>query len=459
MTLTVGIDIGTTSVKAVVAGDDGTIVGRVRLPHRLVIPSPNRMEHDAREAWWQGPRRAWLALASPEVEAVAVAAMVPALTAVGDHGRPVGAGLLYGDERGQEADTAGAGGEGASGDPAANGETLAFLRWLAAAHPDAAGYWHPQAVANRALGGDAAVDFGSAFASGPLLCSSGWDGEACRERGAGPHQLPAIRMFGEAIGEVAVGPTRGAIIGGGGVDAFCEQIVAGVEEVGDVLVVCGSTLVVWAVAEGWPACSGLWTVPYHLPGRAMVGGPSNAGGLFLDWVDRTIAPSERVVSGDNGGMDPAAVPVWWPYLRGERAPLFDATLRGALAGLDLTQGPAQLRRAAYEASAFAARHLIDRSAAVTGRYPRRLVATGGGTRVRGWMQALADVVGVPVHPLAVAEGAALGAAFLARMAAGAETVAEDASRWGVTGRPVEPHPDWVKPAAERYQRYLVGPTV
>lgn len=478
MTLTVGIDIGTTAVKAVAADERGAIVARARLPHRLLVPSPNRMEHDAAEAWWDGPRRAWATLGGPHVEAVAVAAMVPALTAVGGDGRPIGPGLLYGDERGQAhlsgeppgdpADGAGngAGGTGnpagstwapgrETGDPRTTHETAGFLRWLAAEIPGAAGYWPAQAVANRSLGGHAAVDLGSAFSSGALFNASGWDGDYCRACGVGVEQLPGVRMFGEVVGEVRHGPGKGAVIGAGSVDAFCEQLVAGVERAGDVLVVCGSTLVVWAVAEGWPEAEGLWTLPYHLPQRAVVGGASNAGGLFLDWVDRVVAPAERAVAGDNSG-DPAAVPVWWPYIRGERAPLFDPSRRAGLAGLDLTQGPFQLRRAAYEASAFAARSLIDRAARATGHFPQRVVATGGGTRVRGWMQALADVIGVPVHPLAVAEGAALGAAYLARMAAGLETTIEGAARWGLTAPPFEPDPRWVGPAGERYQRYLAG---
>lgn len=447
--MTVGIDIGTTSVKAVVATGDGAIVSRIRLPHRLIVPSAKRMEHDAADAWWDGPRRAWAALASPDVGALAVSAMVPSLAPVGSGGKPVGPGLLYGDERGAE-------GNGYErGDPSTTHETVGFLRWLAGAYPEAAGYWPAQAVANRALGGEGALDYGSAYSSGALFDGSGWDASYCGSCGVTPAQLPSVRMFGEVVGEVKEGAGRGALIGTGSVDAYCEQLVAGVETPGDVLVVCGSTLVVWAVAEGWPEADGLWTMPYHLPGRVMVGGASNAGGLFLDWVDRAIAPDERALSGHPDG-DPWAVPVWWPYIRGERAPLFDPGLRAAVAGIDLTQGPGQLRRAAYEASAFAARSLIDRATEATGRKPQRVVATGGGTRVKGWMQALADVTGVPVHPMVVPEGAALGAAYLARMAAGLESRIEEAARWGATGTPFEPDPAWVGPAGERYLRYLEG---
>ena len=103
MPVTVGIDIGTTSVKAVAAEDDGTVVARTRIPHRLVVPAPDQLEHDANRAWRWGPRRALAGLHRRDVKAVSVVAMVPSLTAVNKNGVPQTPGLLYGDRRGAEA--------------------------------------------------------------------------------------------------------------------------------------------------------------------------------------------------------------------------------------------------------------------------------------------------------------------------------------------------------------------
>src|SRR5581483_5022130 len=100
------------------------------------------------------------------------------------------------------------------------------------------------------------------------------------------------------------------------------------------------------------------------------------------------------------------------YIRGERVPLNDPDRRAQLVGVTVTQTPDAVMRAAWEASGFVVRHHIDLA-----RQPvQRIVATGGGTRVEGWMQALADCTGLPVHAAAEPEGAALGAAFLARQA-------------------------------------------
>ena len=99
--VTVGLDIGTTSVKAVAADADGRVVARARIPHRLHILAPSRMEHDATQAWRRGPRRALAALGQPRARALCVAAMVPSMTAVDRRGIPRAPGLLYGDERGR----------------------------------------------------------------------------------------------------------------------------------------------------------------------------------------------------------------------------------------------------------------------------------------------------------------------------------------------------------------------
>ena len=209
------------------------------------------------------------------------------------------------------------------------------------------------------------------------------------------------------------------------------------------LVLLGTTLIVWAVDTDWREVAGLDTFPHvGATGRTLVGGPSNAGGLFLDWATRLLGRPR-------GEVDPDAVPVWAPWPRGERAPVHDASPRAALHGLDLSHGPAAARRAAYEASGFVARRLID----LTGVPPRRVIVTGGGTAVGEWVQALADAVALPCQVVAVPQGAALGAAFLARMAAGLEASTADAARWARSARAVEPDPRWAGPVQARYRLF------
>jgi sugar (pentulose or hexulose) kinase len=436
--VTIGIDVGSTGVKAVIADADGCVTARVRIPHGLRVPAPNRLEHDAEEAWRRGPLAALDQLRQlghgPEVRAVAVSAMVPSLTAVDAAGTPLTPGLLYGDERGRV--------PGADNQPLpALGEAAEFLRWTAAEAPDAAGYWPAPAVANHALAGEALIDVATAATAFPLFDGTGWNPTACAHRGATVEQMPRVETIGTVAGQVR---GTGVLLGIGAIDALCEQIVAGADRDGDVLVMCGTTLIVWTTLPEARQVPGLWAIPHTTAGKSQIGGASNAGGLFLGWVDRLVGP------GDPASVEPHRVPVWSPYIRGERTPFHDPDRRAVLDALDLTHDAASLRRAAYEASGFVVRQLIE----LSGASALRILATGGGTRLQPWMQAIADATGRPVEVSAVAEGAALGAAFLARMAAGLETTIADAARWASTDRVVDPDPSWAAAIEDRYQRFL-----
>ena len=431
--VTLGVDIGTTAVKAVAADEDGRVVARTRIPHQLRVPEPDRLEHDADEAWRRGPLAALREIAGRDAKAVAVSAMVPSMTAVDSGGRPITPGLLYGDSRGRTA-TACAG-------EFLAGETAEFLRWTAREAPDAAGYWPAPAVANYALAGEAVIDVATASTAFPLFDGTGWSAEGCADCGAPVNRMPKVAMMGAPAGRVT---GTGTVLAAGAIDALCEQLVAGADREGDVLVLCGTTLIVWTTIPGANRVPGLWTIPHIAAGKSQIGGASNAGGLFLNWVDRVVVPADSTTS------NPRRVPVWLPYVRGERTPLYDPNRRGVLDGLDLTHDGAALRRAAYEASAFVVRHLIE----LSGVSVSRVVATGGGSRVGPWMQAIADATGWPVQVSAVAEGAALGAAFLARMAVGLESSMSDAARWAATERVVEPDPAWAAATQDRYGRFL-----
>lgn len=437
--VTVGIDIGTTSVKAVVADEDGNVLARARVAHDLVVAAADRLEHRPDQAWRAGAIEALAQVVGGidsglEVAGVNVSAMVPSLCAVDDAGSALTPGLLYGDSRGGVA----------GADPSQSGELVGFGRWCVQTAPDAAGLWPAQAMANHALCGEAVLDTTTAMTAVPLFDYVGWDEQVCAEIGARPEQFPRIVPGNEPASVISADlPASGAVLGGGTVDALGEQLVAGAEADGDVLVILGATLISWAVIPDWVDVDGLWTIPHSAPGKSLIGGPSNAGGLFLDWVRRLAGdapPSE----------DPAAVPVWTPYIRGERVPLHDPARRAGLHGLDLTHGPGSLIRAAQEAGGFVVRHQLE----LAGLSPQRIVATGGGVRSAGWLQALADATRLPVDVVAVPEGAALGSAFQARVVAGLETDANDARRWARTSHTVEPDASWVDPVDERYQTFL-----
>ncbi len=436
--MTVGIDIGTSSVKAVAADDDGNIIRRARVPHPFAIPTPDRFEHDARVAWFDGPRAALEGLGLDDAgiapRAVSVAAMVPSLTAVDGEERPIAPGLLYGDERGRGFE------DGAFSE---RGELGRFLGWLAGEFPTAAGFRTAQSVANAALVGVPVMSTTAAAACWPLFDFAGtWDEELVTGAGARVEQMPPLVPAGTAAGEVIGHP--GCVLEGGTIDAMGEQVVAGATEPGDVLVICGTTLIVWCVVAEPLDVPGYFPIPHTTPDRFLIGGPSNAGGLFLNWATALLAGG-----GESGPLDLDDVPLWVPYPRGERVPINDPTRRAELHGLDLTHGPRALRRAAFEAAGFVTRRLIE----VTPAPARRIVATGGGVAVADWLDTLATCTGLPVDVVAVPEGGALGAAFGARLAAGLESSLADGTRWARVARTVEPDPAALDAVAERFERW------
>ncbi len=451
-TVTAGVDVGTTSVKAVAVDQDGAVVARSRVPHAVVAPEPDVLRHDAKRAWYSGPKRAFADLAAElnagdRLAGVAVASMVPSLTAVNRRGVPVLPGLLYGDREGRPEQPS------APQDVRPVGimaDAEGFLRWASSEVPDARGYWPCQAVATYALSGLPAIDTGVTAALGPLMRAGRWDMDLIGSMGVKESQMPLVAPMGQAAGTL---PGSDIVITGGTIDALCDQIVAGANEPGDVLVIFGATLIVWAVCDEWLVAPGLVSYPHTTPERFLIGGPSNAGALFVDWA-RTLlrgaprpGPAREQLEPRLGRPD--RVPVWLPYVRGERTPFEDHTLRSNLYGLDIGSGPEAMERAAFEASGFVVRRMLDRS----GVKATRIVASGGGSRVTAWMAAVADATNLPVDAVAVPEGAALGAAFFARMAAGLETSLDNSARWAAIGRRIEPDPAWVRAAEARYARF------
>ncbi|MCY3648658.1 MAG: FGGY-family carbohydrate kinase [Acidimicrobiaceae bacterium] len=436
--VTVGIDIGTTSVKAVAADAGGTVLARARIPHRVVSADPGQFEHDPQGAWIDGVLGAWTqvgaGIAGRPVAAVTVSAMVPSMCGVDSAGTPVTVGLLYGDARGR--------GVGSKAE-ATGGEADGFARWLAGCDGVEA-LWPAQAAANRALCGVAAIDSSTAMAMTPMSDGQGWTPELLDEIGMTSEQFPAI-----SPGAAAIGERDGALVSAGTIDVLGEQLVAPCGDVGDVLVMCGTTLLPWVMTDQWIEVDRLWTFPSARAGIMAVGGASNAGGLFVDRVRALVGDpaSEDLLALDGGDL-----PVWLPYPRGERTPLHDPDRRAELLDVHVGHTSAHVLMAAYEAAGFVVRHHIE----LSGLDASRIVAVGGGTQSPAWMQALADTTGLAVDVSAEPYSAALGAAYHSRVTAGLEADTSQARRWGRVSHRVEPRAGHTAGAEGRYRRFREG---
>jgi xylulokinase len=182
--------------------------------------------------------------------------------------------------------------------------------------------------------------------------------------------------------------------------------------------------------------------------------------MFHNWAAQLFRPAGE--AGAVESVDPEDVPIFLPYLRGERTPLHEPLRRAEVHDLHVGHGPGAIWRGVHEASGFVVRRHLELagllSPASTER-STRIVATGGGSRDHAWVQAIADVTGLPVDCVAVPEGGALGTAYLARVTAGLERHAGKAGRWARVASRVEPDERWLEPTTRRFRRFeeLTGP--
>lgn len=423
---TMGVDVGTSSTKVVLVDADGVVRDRLRLAHK-VTHADGAFFHNALNIWHRQARRAVAAMQRPGVAGIGVVGPTPSLAAVRADGAPISPGLLYGDFRGRS------GPEGS-----VTGEAGGFLCFLRQDYPDADGYWPVQAVVTFALCGKAAIDEGVARTLAPLSDSHAWTEDAVRYAG-GVDRFPRIVSRGVPVGEAGR-----AVVAGGGIDVSAERSVAGLRDVGEVLVICGSTLVVWAVAPKSHAAEGLRVIP-HTDESVLIGTPSRAGGLFVELVWRmTSGRGLRQSAGD-----PEAVPVWLPYPDGERHDAFPATRRALLADLDIAHDARAVRRAAYEATAFVVRRILEHANVAA----TEVIMAGGGSAVPEWRQAIADCLRVPVRHRMAPEGAALGAAYSARLAAGLTESPDPTGQWLERGSVTYPEERWLDAVGRRYRRF------
>jgi xylulokinase len=177
----------------------------------------------------------------------------------------------------------------------------------------------------------------------------------------------------------------------------------------------------------------------------------------LDWVVRLLRPGDP-----NGAREllaaAAKVPagsdglLFLPYLRGERTPHFDPAASGAMIGMRINHGPAEITRAVLEGVAFALAEGLDLMRGLGLETKAGVVAGGGVNRL--WQQILADVLNMPVTLGATEHASGRGAALLGAVAAGiAPSTAKSTWPLPVDTRVMEPIAEHTGLYAERSAIY------
>jgi len=207
----------------------------------------------------------------------------------------------------------------------------------------------------------------------------------------------------------------------------------------------GSTIFIIALTEARVRDPRLWYSPWLFRGQhASMAGLATSGTLthwFRDQLARELDPAEafaRLAEEAEASPPGAKGLVFLPYFSGERTPIHDPLAKGCLFGLDLTHGRGDIYRALLEGIAHGTNHVIE-TYREAGEAPKRILAVGGGTRNRIWLQSTSDVSGAEQILSEKAIGASYGDAFLAALAVGAAKP-DDIATWNPVTATVEPEP-------------------
>jgi sugar (pentulose or hexulose) kinase len=198
--------------------------------------------------------------------------------------------------------------------------------------------------------------------------------------------------------------------------------------------------------------SGLSYGMHVMPSRSYWMGGLSASGGSVEWLrsllgEQPLSYQEIEALLEKAGLEPSGI-LYFPYLTGSGSPHTNPDLRGSLVGLSSRHGRADLLKAVLEGTAYELEY-IRRTAEVSMGIPiRRILAAGGGTRNKHWLQIKADVFGCPVDVLSMPEATVLGAALLAGLGTGLFDGEESALR----ARP-EMEVAGYTPASQRHETY------
>ena len=439
-----GLDVGTSGVKAILVSRDGAVVQSSTSPLTLQTPAPGWAEQDP-EAWWRATLSAVRTLLAKsqdvQVGAIGISGQMHSSVFLDGGGVVIRPALLWCDGR-TSAEcreiTERAGGESKLRDwvrnPALEGFTLPKVLWLRNHEPDAFARLRHVLLAKDfiryKLTGVMAAE--PSDASGTLMydvANLRWSAELMGAVELPLSLLADVGGSAEVLGTVNAdaaalsGLRAGTPVVGGGADNACGAAGVGAVTPGEAVSSWGTSGTVLAPMtqpmvdprlRAHTFCHVLPNVWY------LMGVVLSAGGAFSWYRDQLAGSSSDAELNEEAATVAAGAEgvTFLPYLQGERTPHRDASIRGALIGLSLAHSRAHVSRAVLEGVCFALRDSLSILQEL-GLAPNHLLLTGGGARSPFIRQLQADVFGLPVSTVNREEGPAYGAALLAAVGAGA----------------------------------------
>jgi len=452
--LLLGIDIGTYSSKGVLCRPDGEILAQARADHDMDIPKPGYAEHDADQVWWNDFKAIANQLSKnvpqgDQIEAVGVSAIGACVLPVDKNGIPLRKGILYGVDT-RAVDQINSIEEKYGRQPLVDfgGSRLTTqaigpkILWIKQNEPEIFKKTHKfltsTSYINFKLTGNYTIDAHTATEFNPLLDikSIAWDnrfaGDICSL-----DQLPEIGWSDEIAGTVTrqasadTGIPEGTPVNFGAVDALSEAISVGVMDIGELMIMYGSTAFFICLIKHPVSSQELWLEAGAFQGQYEYSAGLSTSGSATTWFRDQFA-QDLLAAQEKGGANAYAVladeaataPVgangliMLPYMSGERTPIFDPKARGVFAGLALSHTRGDMYRAVLEGTAFAIRMNLE-AMRNSGAEIKHAVAVGGGASNQLWLQMVSDVAGISQLLPEKTIGASYGDAYLAGLMIGA----------------------------------------
>ncbi|MDD5367921.1 MAG: FGGY family carbohydrate kinase [Anaerolineaceae bacterium] len=439
MDLLIGLDIGTSCIKAGLFDSSGHVLASASSSLQTYSPEPGWAEQDP-GAWWLAACQVLqqLAATSPgiEIAAIGLSGQCPGHVLVDKNQRSIGRAIIWRDQRAQaEAHWLNEQITPAQARKCLGTETLgdattplARLLWLKAHRPEdwevAVSVLQPKDYVALQLTGQTATDRYSAYClSNPE--TGVYDPELFARLGIDLEKLPKTLMPTEIVGEITraaaqeTGLAPKTKVVTGTIDAYCDTLAGGVACRGRAVDVAGTSEIVSLQIGNFENVEGIFSGRIG-DGVTFLCGPTQAGGETLHWLAQVLTPEVRgeidysllegVAGSAPAGSDGV---IFLPYLDGERTPVWDANARGCFYGLAFRHQRQHFARAVYEGVGYAIRHILELSEAGCGTQAEKIVVCGGGSRSNFWNQVKADILQRPVYPSAISETGCLGAAILA----------------------------------------------
>jgi xylulokinase len=458
----IGIDVGTSAVKALAVSEAGEVLARREVPYPLSTPRPGWSEQNP-DDWWKATKEALDGLAD-DVTGIGLSGQMHGLVTLDDAEKVIRPAILWNDQR--------TGAECAeieervgfdrlvslTGNRALTGFTAPKLLWLRRHEPEAYGriahVLLPKDYVRLRLTGERAIDV--ADASGTLLLDVAhrrWSDEVVDALELDAGWLPPVLESPEVSGRTP----RGVPVAAGAGDQAAGALGVGVDRPGPLSVALGTSGVVFAALPEFAAepQARVHVFCHAVPGAWHAMGVMLSAAGSLAWL-RGITGGEFTELVDEAARwEPGAEGLTFlPYLTGERTPHADPDARGAFTGLSIRHDRGALVRAVLEGVACGLRDSLDLVAGLGSDAPERGRASGGGARSELWLKIVASVLELPLERIAVEEGAAYGAALLGGVAGGMWADVHEAVAACVRTRDlVEPVPEWIEPYRELVERY------